>query len=163
MTGVFRAPDAFSGDEDDDNDANRARDALNAASDESPVKQTTRYRLASPQQRCWRDAQWPARICSMLCCLVIFSFIAVLVSFLYIVLKDLRAEKITTEDGAEIRLLGRSNTLIVCIYSLRLLACCVPPCLLLSVSRVLEYAGAVLLGWSAVLQFLLDSYLLRFI
>ncbi|KAL6456039.1 hypothetical protein MHYP_G00358900 [Metynnis hypsauchen] len=122
MAGVFRAPDAFSGDEDDDNDANRARDALNTASVESPVQQTTRYRLVSPQQQCWKDAQWPARICSMLFCLVIFSFIAVLVSFLYIILKDLRAEKITTEDGAEIRLLGFWSMLV--LSSLAGVLCC---------------------------------------
>ncbi|KAI4880665.1 hypothetical protein NFI96_013453 [Prochilodus magdalenae] len=122
MPGGFQAPDAFSGDEDDDNGPGRARDTLNTTSDESSVKQTTRHRLVSPQQRNWRESQWPARICSMLCCLVIFSFIAVLVSFLYIILKDLRAEKITTEDGAEVRLLGFWSMLV--LSSLAGVLCC---------------------------------------
>ncbi|XP_072539810.1 ADP-ribosylation factor-like protein 6-interacting protein 6 [Salminus brasiliensis] len=113
MPGVFKAPDAFSGDEDEDNHASRAGNTINASSSESSSMKT-RPRLVSPQQqRRWRDGQWPARICSMLCCIFVFSFIAVLVSFLYIILKDLRAERITTDDGAEVRLLGFWSMLVL--------------------------------------------------
>ncbi|XP_066522701.1 ADP-ribosylation factor-like protein 6-interacting protein 6 [Hoplias malabaricus] len=121
MSGVFRAPDAFSGDEDDDNNVNKTKDGSNTTSDENNAKLRTRPRLVYPPRR-WRDGQWAARICSMICCLVIFSFIAVFVSFLYIILKDLRAEKITTEDGAEVRLLGFWSMLV--LSSLAGVLCC---------------------------------------
>lgn len=91
----FRAPDAFSGDEDDDgdDDDNETNDAthqatVNTSSDESRWSRVkSRYqRFRSPVQRYWRS-QWPARICSMLCCLVFVSFIAIFSSFLYVILK----------------------------------------------------------------------------
>uniref|UniRef100_A0A8B9K8R4 ADP-ribosylation factor-like 6 interacting protein 6 n=1 Tax=Astyanax mexicanus TaxID=7994 RepID=A0A8B9K8R4_ASTMX len=101
-------PDVFSGDEEEDNSGGRAANTRQSSS------MKPRARLGSPlQQRPWRDGQWPARLCSMLCCLFIFSFIAVLASFLYIILKDLRAERITTEDGAEVRLLGFWSMLVL--------------------------------------------------
>ncbi|XP_073708212.1 ADP-ribosylation factor-like protein 6-interacting protein 6 [Garra rufa] len=87
---------------------------INTASLES-----SEIRWATPgrqpvRQRYWKDTHlWPARIFSVLCSVVIVSFIAVLVSFLYIVLKDLRVERITTEDGSEVRLLGFWSILVL--------------------------------------------------
>ncbi|KAK3575155.1 hypothetical protein QTP86_020941 [Hemibagrus guttatus] len=109
----FQAPDAFSGDEDDDNDAIH-RATLNTTSHESRLNRVkSRFqRFSSPVQRYWRS-QWPARICSMLCCLVVVSFIAILCSLLYVILKDLRAERVTTEDGTEVRLLGFWSMLVL--------------------------------------------------
>lgn len=91
MRKSFRAPDAFSGDEEDDDlDAYDVthRATLNTTSEESRLHRVkVQYqRFRSPVQRYWRS-QWPARICSMLCCLVVVSFIAVISSVLYVILK----------------------------------------------------------------------------
>lgn len=86
----FQGPDAFSGDEDDNIDTNDAtrRATLYTTSDESRLDRVkSRFqRFKSPVLRYWKS-QWPARVCSMLCCLVVVSFIAVLSSFLYVILK----------------------------------------------------------------------------
>ncbi|KAI2663360.1 ADP-ribosylation factor-like protein 6-interacting protein 6 [Labeo rohita] len=81
---------------------------INTASRESSeIRRATPGRQPERRQRYWKDTHlWPARIASVLCSVVIVSFIAVLISFLYIVLKDLRVERITTEDGSEVRLLA---------------------------------------------------------
>uniref|UniRef100_A0A4W4GZ94 ADP-ribosylation factor-like 6 interacting protein 6 n=1 Tax=Electrophorus electricus TaxID=8005 RepID=A0A4W4GZ94_ELEEL len=76
----------------------------------------------SAPRRVWSGGHWPARILSVLCCLVIFLFIGVLASFLYIILKDLRAERTTTPDGTEVRLLGFWSMFI--LSSLAGLLCC---------------------------------------
>ncbi|KAK2857615.1 hypothetical protein Q7C36_005534 [Tachysurus vachellii] len=121
----FRGLDAFSGDEDDNNDTNDAtrRATLYTTSDESRLdRDKSRFqRFKSPVLRYWKS-QWPARVCSMLCCLVVVSFIAVLSSFLYVILKDLRAERVTTEDGTEVRLLGFWSMLV--LSSLAGVLCC---------------------------------------
>ncbi|MCI4375761.1 hypothetical protein PGIGA_G00112930 [Pangasianodon gigas] len=121
----FQAPDAFSGDEDDNNETNGATHeaTLKRTSGESRVSRVkARYhRFRAPVQRYWRS-QWPVRICSMLCCLLVVSFIAVLSSFLYVILKDLRAEKVTSEDGTEVRLLGFWSMLV--LSSLAGVLCC---------------------------------------
>lgn len=86
----IRAPGVFSEDEDDNNDSNEAthRATVNTTSDGSRLSrvkaQYQRFRF--PVQRYWRS-HWPARICSMLCCLVVVSLIAALSSFLYVILK----------------------------------------------------------------------------
>ncbi|XP_016093685.1 ADP-ribosylation factor-like protein 6-interacting protein 6 [Sinocyclocheilus grahami] len=104
--------DIYSDDEDNAALAGRRNmsEETNAASRESsaaPGRQPLR-------QRYWKDTHlWPARIVAVLCSVVIVSFIAVLISFLYIVLKDLRAERITTEDGSEVRLLGFWSILVL--------------------------------------------------
>lgn len=90
----FQAPDAFSGDEDDgnnnDEDGGARAGTLNTTSGESRPRlsrvKAVCERFSSPLQRCWRS-QWQARICSMLCCLLMVSFIAVLSAFLYVILK----------------------------------------------------------------------------
>lgn len=125
MSLSFRSLDTFSGDEDEDNDMNDAthQASLNTTSEESSWSHVkSRYhRFRSPVQRYWRS-HWPARICSVLCCLVVVSFIAILSSFLYIILKDLRAERVPTEDGTDVRLLGFWSMLV--LSSLAGVLCC---------------------------------------
>ncbi|XP_042581528.1 ADP-ribosylation factor-like protein 6-interacting protein 6 [Cyprinus carpio] len=108
--------DVYSDDEDNAALAGRRNmsEETNAASRESSeIRSSTPGRLPL-RQRYWKDTHlWPARIVSVLCSVVIVSFIAVLISFLYIVLKDLRAERITTEDGSEVRLLGFWSILVL--------------------------------------------------
>ncbi|XP_062852904.1 ADP-ribosylation factor-like protein 6-interacting protein 6 [Trichomycterus rosablanca] len=104
--------DLFSEDEEDLNDTNDGvnKSRLNPGADESSLNRV----ISTPQQaRCVQRRQWVAQICSMLCCLIILSVIAVLVSLLYMILKDLRAERITTDDGAEVGLLGFWTMLVL--------------------------------------------------
>ncbi|KAL0190671.1 hypothetical protein M9458_013369, partial [Cirrhinus mrigala] len=62
--------------------------ASRESSESSEIRRATPGRQPVRQQRYWKDTHlWPARIVSVLCSVVIVSFIAVLVSFLYIVLK----------------------------------------------------------------------------
>ncbi|KAI5613554.1 ADP-ribosylation factor-like protein 6-interacting protein 6 [Silurus asotus] len=118
----FRAPDAFSGDEDDTYGATRQVQSNPTANESRLTRDKSRYhRFRSPVQKYW-GSQWPARVCSMLCCLVVASFIAILCSFLYIILKELRAERLTTEDGTEVRLLGFWSMLV--LSSLAGVLCC---------------------------------------
>ncbi|KAF5896338.1 ADP-ribosylation factor-like protein 6-interacting protein 6, partial [Clarias magur] len=122
----YRAPDAFSGDEDDNNETNddvTHQATFPTASEESRLSRVqARYqRFGSPMQRYWRSP-WPARICSMLCCLVVVTFIAILSFFMYVILKDLRAERVTVEDGTEVRLLGFWSMFV--LSSLAGVLCC---------------------------------------
>uniref|UniRef100_A0A9J8B0B8 Potassium inwardly rectifying channel subfamily J member 3b n=1 Tax=Cyprinus carpio carpio TaxID=630221 RepID=A0A9J8B0B8_CYPCA len=110
--------DVYSDDEDNTALAGRRNmlGEINAASRESSeIRRATPGRQpVTLRQRYWKDTHlWPARIVSVLCSVVIVSFIAVLISFLYIVLKDLRAERITAEDGSEVRLLGFWSILVL--------------------------------------------------
>uniref|UniRef100_A0A8C2IN77 ADP-ribosylation factor-like 6 interacting protein 6 n=2 Tax=Cyprinus carpio TaxID=7962 RepID=A0A8C2IN77_CYPCA len=110
--------DVYSDDEDNTALAGRRNmlGEINAASRESSeIRRATPGRQpVTLRQRYWKDTHlWPARIISVLCSVVIVSFIAVLISFLYIVLKDLRAERITAEDGSEVRLLGFWSILVL--------------------------------------------------
>ncbi|TRY82823.1 hypothetical protein DNTS_025584 [Danionella cerebrum] len=62
----------------------------------------------------WKSTHlWPARVGSVLCSIVFVCFIAVLISLTFIVLKDLRAERTTAEDGSEVRLLGFWSILVL--------------------------------------------------
>ncbi|RXM29500.1 hypothetical protein EOD39_2239 [Acipenser ruthenus] len=54
------------------------------------------------------NKKWPARLFSMLCCIVILSVVAFLLAFVYVFLKDLRSEKERNEDGTEINILGNA-------------------------------------------------------
>ncbi|KAG1942289.1 ADP-ribosylation factor-like protein 6-interacting protein [Pimephales promelas] len=109
--------DIYSEDEDNTALTGRRRTPLgevNEASPESNVNGRAAPGRLPVRQRYWKDTHlWPARIFSVLCSIVIVSFIAVLISFLYIVLKDLRAERITIEDGSEVRLLGFWSILVL--------------------------------------------------
>ncbi|XP_067314427.1 ADP-ribosylation factor-like protein 6-interacting protein 6 [Pseudorasbora parva] len=104
--------------EDEDNTALTGRRITfvetNEASYDSSVNGGAAPGRLPVRPRYWKDTHlWPARIFSVLCSIVIVSFIAVVISFLYIVLKDLRAERITTEDGSEVRLLGFWSILVL--------------------------------------------------
>lgn len=84
--------DVYSDDEDNTALAGRRNmlGEINAASRESSeIRRATPGRQpVTLRQRYWKDTHlWPARIVSVLCSVVIVSFIAVLISFLYIVLK----------------------------------------------------------------------------
>lgn len=57
--------------------------------------------------------RWPAMILSMLCCVLLVLAVAVFCAFLYLVLKDLRAERVLVEDGTEVRLLGFWSVLVL--------------------------------------------------
>ncbi|XP_055069289.1 ADP-ribosylation factor-like protein 6-interacting protein 6 [Misgurnus anguillicaudatus] len=120
--GTEQSLDIYS-DDDDNNGLRERRNAfgdINAALDESS---TSRRVTPGRRQQLYRDTHlWPARVVSMLCSIAVVSFIAVLISFLYIILKDLRAERITTEDGAEVRLMGFWSILI--LSSVAGLLCC---------------------------------------
>ncbi|KAI1899219.1 hypothetical protein AGOR_G00059550 [Albula goreensis] len=65
---------------------------------------------------------WPGRIFSMLCCILILSVVAFLLAFIYLILKDLRSERLTAEDGSEIRLLGFWSLLV--LSSVAGISCC---------------------------------------
>lgn len=78
--------------EDEDNTALTGRRTpfgeVNEASPENSVNGRAAPGRLPVRQRYWKDTHlWPARIFSVLCSIVVVSFIAVLISFLYIVLK----------------------------------------------------------------------------
>ncbi|KAK1166062.1 ADP-ribosylation factor-like protein 6-interacting protein 6 isoform X1 [Acipenser oxyrinchus oxyrinchus] len=66
--------------------------------------------------------KWPARLFSMLCCIVILSVVAFLLAFVYVFLKDLRSEKDKNEDGTEINILGFWSLLVLSLSAG--LTCC---------------------------------------
>ncbi|KAM3917587.1 ADP-ribosylation factor-like protein 6-interacting protein 6 [Leptodactylus fuscus] len=68
-----------------------------------------------------RGKRWPARLLSMLCCLVIVSILAVLFVVLYIVVQDMQAGKVN-EDGVKTSLLGFWSLLVLSL--LAGLSCC---------------------------------------
>lgn len=71
----------------------------------------------------WSNGKhWPARIFSMLCCIVILSVVAFLLAFMYLILKELRSERLTTEDGSEIKLLGFWSLLV--LSTIAGISCC---------------------------------------
>ncbi|KAJ8253331.1 hypothetical protein GJAV_G00211710 [Gymnothorax javanicus] len=71
----------------------------------------------------WSNGKhWPGRIFSMLCCIVVLSVVAFFLAFMYLILKELRSERITTEDGSEIKLLGFWGLLV--LSSAAGFACC---------------------------------------
>ncbi|XP_076152948.1 ADP-ribosylation factor-like protein 6-interacting protein 6 [Alosa pseudoharengus] len=78
---------------------------------------------SSPQQKYKSDRkQWPARILSILLCVIVVSVIALFFAFIYVILKELKAEKIIREDGTEVRLLGFWSLLV--LSSLAGISCC---------------------------------------
>ncbi|XP_029461367.1 ADP-ribosylation factor-like protein 6-interacting protein 6 isoform X3 [Rhinatrema bivittatum] len=60
-----------------------------------------------------RNKKWPARALSMLCCLLIVSIVAFLLAFVYVIMKDLRSEKESSDGGLETSLLGFWSLLIL--------------------------------------------------
>ncbi|XP_056315644.1 ADP-ribosylation factor-like protein 6-interacting protein 6 [Danio aesculapii] len=91
-----------------------AMEDTNAGSNVRSENRGATPRRPPVRQRYWRNTHlWPARIGSVLCSIIFVSFIAVLIAFLYIILKDLKTERITTEDGSEVRLLGFWSILVL--------------------------------------------------
>ncbi|KAG7466952.1 hypothetical protein MATL_G00147890 [Megalops atlanticus] len=83
------------------------------------------FRLSkrTSHKKFWSDAKhWPARIFSMLCCVVILSVIAFLLALMYLILRELRSERVTTEDGSEIKLLGFWSLLV--LSTIAGISCC---------------------------------------
>ncbi|XP_038645483.1 ADP-ribosylation factor-like protein 6-interacting protein 6 isoform X2 [Scyliorhinus canicula] len=78
--------------------------------------------LAPPVYTHYRGNKWPARVCSMLCCIVIISFIAFLLAIMYIIFKDLRWDKENSEDGVKTGILGLWGALILALMTG--LSCC---------------------------------------
>ncbi|XP_074857956.1 ADP-ribosylation factor-like protein 6-interacting protein 6 [Carettochelys insculpta] len=66
--------------------------------------------------------RWPARACSVLCCLLAVSALAFLLAIACLVLKDLRSEKEKNEDGVETGLLGFWGLFILALTTG--LSCC---------------------------------------
>ncbi|KAL1022032.1 hypothetical protein UPYG_G00021360 [Umbra pygmaea] len=56
---------------------------------------------------------WPARIFSIFCCVAVVSMVALFCACLYLVLKELRTERVIQKDGSEVRLLGFWSILIM--------------------------------------------------
>ncbi|XP_063074026.1 ADP-ribosylation factor-like protein 6-interacting protein 6 [Engraulis encrasicolus] len=74
------------------------------------------------QQNQCCEQHWTARILAILLCVIVASAIALVFAFVYIILKELKTEKIMKEDGTEVKLLGFWSMLI--ISSLAGVACC---------------------------------------
>ncbi|XP_077129060.1 ADP-ribosylation factor-like protein 6-interacting protein 6 [Ranitomeya variabilis] len=68
-----------------------------------------------------RGKRWPARLLSMVCCLVIVSILALLFVVLYIVVQDMQTGKVN-EDGVKASLLGFWSLLVLSV--LAGLSCC---------------------------------------
>ncbi|KAM4025122.1 ADP-ribosylation factor-like protein 6-interacting protein 6 [Anomaloglossus baeobatrachus] len=68
-----------------------------------------------------RGKRWPARLLSMVCCLVIVSILALLFVVLYIVIQDMQTGKVN-EDGVKASLLGFWSLLVLSV--LAGLSCC---------------------------------------
>eukprot|EP00062_Callorhinchus_milii_P005747 gi/632945545/ref/XP_007888120.1/ PREDICTED: ADP-ribosylation factor-like protein 6-interacting protein 6 [Callorhinchus milii] len=64
----------------------------------------------------------PARICSMLCCIVMISFTSFLLAVVYVILKDLHADNEKQEDGVKMGLLSFWSSLILALIAG--LSCC---------------------------------------
>ncbi|XP_072118053.1 ADP-ribosylation factor-like protein 6-interacting protein 6 [Mobula birostris] len=61
--------------------------------------------------------KWPARVCSMLCCIVMLTFVAFLLAIVYIALKDLRLEKESREHNIKTGILGLWSSLILALIA----------------------------------------------
>ncbi|XP_069791629.1 ADP-ribosylation factor-like protein 6-interacting protein 6 isoform X2 [Narcine bancroftii] len=57
--------------------------------------------------------KWPARVCSMLCCIVMLTLVAFLLAIVYIVFRELRWEKENRESGIKTGFLGLWSALIL--------------------------------------------------
>ncbi|XP_078408316.1 ADP-ribosylation factor-like protein 6-interacting protein 6 isoform X2 [Cetorhinus maximus] len=93
------------------------KDSFNAAA----VSRQSRV-LAPPVYGHSRSNKWPARVCSMLCCIVMISFIAFLLAIMYIIVKDLRWDKENSEGGVKTGILGLWGSLILALIAG--LSCC---------------------------------------
>ncbi|KAM4626085.1 ADP-ribosylation factor-like protein 6-interacting protein 6 isoform 1-T2 [Discoglossus pictus] len=69
-----------------------------------------------------RNKRWPARVFSMVCCLVIVCILAILLVLLYLIMKDVRSEKEFQEDGVKMSVFGFWSLLVLSIIAG--LSCC---------------------------------------
>ncbi|MEE6489296.1 hypothetical protein FKM82_015528 [Ascaphus truei] len=69
-----------------------------------------------------RSTRWPARVFSMLCCLVIVCILAFLLAFLYLVMQEIPSEKEVNEEGEKTSLLGFWSFLVLSLIAG--LSCC---------------------------------------
>ncbi|CAB1327599.1 unnamed protein product, partial [Coregonus sp. 'balchen'] len=77
-----------------------------------------RQRPIKPDQSFWDNRRlWTARIFSMLCCVLVVSVVAVFCAFVYLILKELRTERVIGEDGSEVRLLGFWSVLVMSVLA----------------------------------------------
>ncbi|XP_067843547.1 ADP-ribosylation factor-like protein 6-interacting protein 6 [Heptranchias perlo] len=98
------------------------KDFVNAAV--SVQSNTTRQSrvLASPAYVNSGSKKWPARLCSMLCCIIMISLVAFLLAIMYIIFKDLRWDKEKSEGGVRTGILGLWSSLILALVAG--LSCC---------------------------------------
>lgn len=82
----------------------------------------SRLLAPSPAHLDSRSKKWPARLCSMLCCIVLLSFVAFLLAIMYIVFKDLSWEKENREIDIKTGILGLWSSLILALIAG--LSCC---------------------------------------
>ncbi|XP_078259996.1 ADP-ribosylation factor-like protein 6-interacting protein 6 isoform X2 [Rhinoraja longicauda] len=61
----------------------------------------------SPAHLDSRSKKWPTRLCSMLCCIVLMTFVAFLLAIVYIIFKDLSWEKENREADIKTGILGQ--------------------------------------------------------
>ncbi|XP_048835782.1 ADP-ribosylation factor-like protein 6-interacting protein 6 isoform X2 [Brienomyrus brachyistius] len=78
-----------------------------------PQSRLKSLRIAALRVHSGTGSHWPARILSILCSILIFFVIAFFLSLFYVILKDLRTEKMTADDGSEIKLLGFWSLLVL--------------------------------------------------
>ncbi|KAJ8350232.1 hypothetical protein SKAU_G00253620 [Synaphobranchus kaupii] len=84
--------------------------SFKVAGSDRPVKLSKH----TEHKKYWSNGKhWPGRIFSMLCCIVILSVVAFLLAFMYLILKELHSERLITEDGSEIKLLGFWSLLVL--------------------------------------------------
>lgn len=53
----------------------------------------------------------------MFCCAMVVSVVAVFCAFVYIILKEMRNERVIGEDGSEVRLLGFWSVLVMSVLA----------------------------------------------
>ncbi|XP_067116701.1 ADP-ribosylation factor-like protein 6-interacting protein 6 [Osmerus mordax] len=76
-----------------------------------------------PSKSFWDNPRpWPKMALSMLCSVFLVLAVAVFCAFLYIIIKDLSAERMLGEDGTEVRVLGFWSVLVLSV--LAGLSCC---------------------------------------
>ncbi|XP_014006385.1 ADP-ribosylation factor-like protein 6-interacting protein 6 [Salmo salar] len=77
-----------------------------------------RQRPVKPDQSFWDNRRlWTARIFSMFCCAMVVSVVAVFCAFVYLILKEMRNERVIGEDGSEVRLLGFWSVLVMSVLA----------------------------------------------
>ncbi|XP_043924977.1 ADP-ribosylation factor-like protein 6-interacting protein 6 [Protopterus annectens] len=69
--------------------------------------------VSLPQKSYAKKNKWPARMCSLLCCIVVVTVIAILLAICYLILKDLHSEKEKNEEGIEVGVLGFWTLLVL--------------------------------------------------